>query len=463
MKKILLNILYTGKYSEIKIGHEVINFFKADNDENYVYVPPLGIISNKNYDDIDMIVFLGNYNNQRCELLGIAKKIETICKYDEFPRKSNVNDKMYENYIKNYIEDIKYSGLSLNKIFDKDEIDKFNPLVNYKVGEMYTVKEGYSVYFTHCSILKIKEKIEYKNSENEKILFHEVYHSLQRQMCYISPNDNYKSEEYDKKHENNLKKLTKELIENYAENYKNDYNKTSDFIDELFKKNVLVKAILPKVENVKKPKNTILSLMDKESDEQIYTNLLSSFFNEKVDGGRKVFEELFDKDGNYQIVKEKTIKFNTDNDKVNKNPNGRIDILAIDEENNKVIIIENKIDSGFNGVIKNGNEKPLCQLNTYQKYFEDLLIKDIKIYILCPDKCKNKIENELSLYEKLNNEPIIMTYGNIIKEINNKKDRFKNTLDGYFEEFMNILKIQTKDKKQITLEKFYSQIEKRNK
>ena len=40
--RILLNIMYTGKYiSEYnKIGHEIINLFKADDGNNYIYVTP---------------------------------------------------------------------------------------------------------------------------------------------------------------------------------------------------------------------------------------------------------------------------------------------------------------------------------------------------------------------------------------------------------------------------------------
>ena len=60
-KEILLNIMYTGTYLEdenANIGHEIINLFKADNGNNYIYILPYGSMSKKHNDKIKSILLL---------------------------------------------------------------------------------------------------------------------------------------------------------------------------------------------------------------------------------------------------------------------------------------------------------------------------------------------------------------------------------------------------------------------
>ena len=47
---ILINKMYTGSYLDDNdgnnIGHEIINFFKADDGNNYIYITPYGKANN---------------------------------------------------------------------------------------------------------------------------------------------------------------------------------------------------------------------------------------------------------------------------------------------------------------------------------------------------------------------------------------------------------------------------------
>lgn len=56
--EILLNKMYTGSFTTtaIDIGHEIINFFKTDEGENYVYVVPYGGMDKKHNDQISHIL-----------------------------------------------------------------------------------------------------------------------------------------------------------------------------------------------------------------------------------------------------------------------------------------------------------------------------------------------------------------------------------------------------------------------
>lgn len=47
VNEILLNKMFEGKYLNSNIGHEVINFIKADNSKHYVYVNPYGDVKEK--------------------------------------------------------------------------------------------------------------------------------------------------------------------------------------------------------------------------------------------------------------------------------------------------------------------------------------------------------------------------------------------------------------------------------
>lgn len=52
INEILLNKMFEGKYLNSNIGHEVINFIKADNSKHYVYVNPYGDVKeNEHYFD----------------------------------------------------------------------------------------------------------------------------------------------------------------------------------------------------------------------------------------------------------------------------------------------------------------------------------------------------------------------------------------------------------------------------
>ena len=50
MGEILINQLFAGAYLQegTNIGHEVINLFRDDNDENYLYITPMGNVKGHN-------------------------------------------------------------------------------------------------------------------------------------------------------------------------------------------------------------------------------------------------------------------------------------------------------------------------------------------------------------------------------------------------------------------------------
>lgn len=105
--RILLNIMYTGKYiSEYnKIGHEIINLFKADDGNNYIYVTPYGTVN----EEVDIVLMGRSIGGGRVEILGKADGLENMidnkgenieyCGYALKDIMSEVNGEAEERYI----------------------------------------------------------------------------------------------------------------------------------------------------------------------------------------------------------------------------------------------------------------------------------------------------------------------------------------------------------------------------
>ena len=106
-KEILLNIMYTGKYlTDGNIGHEVINLFKDDKKQNYIYVLPVGTIGEIHDDKVEVILLVKRCNACLLEILAKAEGLKKIgTKKDE-----------QKQYIEN--EDIRYGHVLLPEIFE---------------------------------------------------------------------------------------------------------------------------------------------------------------------------------------------------------------------------------------------------------------------------------------------------------------------------------------------------------
>ena len=100
MSEILINQLFAGSYLQegINIGHEIINLFRDDNDENYLFITPYG---NVNGHDVDKVLFVQNIKAR--ETMEVVMKAEGLSKtsLDEIQR-------------------IFYAGVNIVDIFNKN-------------------------------------------------------------------------------------------------------------------------------------------------------------------------------------------------------------------------------------------------------------------------------------------------------------------------------------------------------
>ena len=63
--------MFTGNYLEDNIGHEIINLFKADNDNHYIYLCKDGKYKRKSLPEY--LVQVRRYGTRILEIVNIAK------------------------------------------------------------------------------------------------------------------------------------------------------------------------------------------------------------------------------------------------------------------------------------------------------------------------------------------------------------------------------------------------------
>ena len=100
MGEILINQLFAGAYLQegTNIGHEVINLFRNDNDDNYLFITPSGVVNGHN---VESVLFVQNIKGN--------KTMEVVMKADGLHETSG-----------DEIKEIFYSGVNIVDIFKKN-------------------------------------------------------------------------------------------------------------------------------------------------------------------------------------------------------------------------------------------------------------------------------------------------------------------------------------------------------
>lgn len=420
---ILINRMCTGTYTINNIGHEIINYFKASDGNIYIYISPYGTMDKKYDNRIKTILLTSSLSNH---------KIEIIAKIDEptqeilFKENKNIEPtEIHRNQVKKY-ENVLYGGKTLEEIFK----------YNYKNEE--------AIHITFKTTPKNMKKP--KNGKH----------------IYITDDESYKKLENTKncKYIIIKKNLASSSLKQYFEQVrdKDDYNIITKSLEEEEWEDFNPEEIPEKITEDDEKIN-FLQLIEKEDEEQIYTNMIWYWFSRK--GIFNKFLEFIDYSDfidNYDIQKEKVVQ------------GGRTDILALGEK--YIIVIENKIMSGINGIENEGNIEQKygiykrTQLSQYiigikekqeeRKFFNkeerDKKIPDhriIKGLIFIPDYRVDDFNNEIHKYKE---DDIIEEYYKIIKyselyEFFNKTDIKKimsNDLYGkkYYSDFLSEIELQ---------------------
>lgn len=410
---IVINRMYVGDYLSNNLGHEVINLFKADNGEHYVYLNSRGNLAKEHEGRVGVMLFVKYYAKGIVEVIGKAEGLEEADGASgSLSRKLSEENSELSNLQKEYINKQKdgvfYNGASILDIFKG--AGQQSIYITYKAEAVYCTKKGKRIFVCFANV---RDAI----FEDGNIIVLEG--------C------------------NQAKASLKQYIYPSTEN--DDYRKLMDLInDKSCWEDKCVQNVKDGLEILKDciDVNRNITLFDIcliQNDENKFSNALKYFMEKYPDLWRKFFRfgKCHKYDGN-NISKEEypidialnrkwfvkreldtTIRKSDDGEHIiiePRNNSGRIDLFISDGEN--VVVIENKIKSGINKA--NNASKGKTQLDCYVKYVEHLKSNNEKLndsyFILAPNYNIPEIE------ESLRNKYKVITYKNLYEFLNGSKE-----------------------------------------
>ena len=359
-KCIILNKSFTGewlKQSDGNIAHEIINFFKADDNKIYIYNTPYGanVRGSKNLDIKYLYLTTsktnGMYFIEYCIVIkdslhncSFSKEKQNIKHRAELQAiisngKDEINRKLKHPYT-----DITYGETPVDQLFE-DNILVF-PFT-------FTAKKVYRA--------KNPIPVDEKNIGGD--------YDFARNFGYV----------LDTKQKTTFKYLFDIGPEKNRKQWKKCDLPKFTMLTHSEKNRLILKTL---------DQDSFLDMVDNFKMEECYTKIISSLmeakpsfvncFLNKIDKNLKIQEE-------FKITNEKAIK-----------DYGRIDIYAENKKTKKLVIIENKIDSSITI-----NKKNKSQLLRYYKWVKQKKKGWEPIYlILAPDYRLKTIESEVNFLQK---------------------------------------------------------------
>ncbi len=311
--------MYAGKYISTKMGGEIINLLHDDNDNNYVYVNPRGYIAKKYDNTVKGVLLVRLLQKGVFEVLGIAR-IGPIGQL-VYPKGKTTKEKHRstgEQLMKYESENnIRYDGVKLSDIF----YGKLDGAITFKSEVLLQpIKPIFLTDSDHGNIML----------DNETINLSDKRFPVQSLISYIDSELNKESFE-----------TINKLMNDTNSFWSHKKNKVRD--NQLADKNF-----------------NFLNIIKKDEDELVYSNLLYYFLSR--------YPNLMIGFAKCVLDINLTLPYNIEREKAN------IDLLI--EDNNNIIIIENKIKAGISGVSPRHDfsEEGLIQsqLSKYHKYGEKI-------------------------------------------------------------------------------------------
>lgn len=343
---IVINRMFTGNYLLNNLGHEIINLFKADNGCCYLYLNPSGKLTKENagIKTMLMVQYVGEHT------------VEVIAKATGLEIMPGVLDRTVGNYMepdsiirkkqKDYIleNNICYGGVSIIDIFDQSE--QQNVYITYRAGEVRFPKKDHRIFIHYGKDrLEITKKSKVVNLEDRNFPSQSL-----RNFILSTEKNNKKADDY--------MLLMEEIVDN----------------NELWDSEEPGK--IPPAKEICRCNNGMslrrLNLFDIcgiQNRENCFTNALGFFMQQW--NYKKLWQDFFKNlqinlsvDFNVRVE----VGFNFEGI-TGKNVGGRIDMLI--EDNDNIIVIENKIKSDINT-----STKDMGGTNQLERYIDYVERKD---------------------------------------------------------------------------------------
>lgn len=355
MSEVLVNHMYSGNYLETgNLGHEVINLFKCDNGQHYIYAMSAGDYDTKrHYKNIKKVILVRNVDQYKAEILSIGDVVEDIfaLQVDE-PKKykmmPSVEDLVKNDFMNPYTNEGKLKDLNLLQRIDtykkihKCQIEYINKNeVTYGGVKLYdlfsennTAASGHSIYITFKvdNFKRSNELIYLCDSRIETDDPHYFIIKNKDRMCGAS------IATFENTEDSEIQRL---INSNYWEN-----NDNSQKVE---------------INNITHKSISFLNIIKKNNDELTYSNWITFYLRNDKELLKKFIKHFTKEETSFDKIE--IIRESKDN----------IDIYY--EDSTSIFIFENKIKSSINGTKKkNGiteEEKEFSQLAKYYDFVEN--------------------------------------------------------------------------------------------
>lgn len=116
-EEIVLNRMFAGEFLDDHIGHEIVNMYKDDKGRNYIYIQPYGTYERSHHRHIGSVLMVRNIPGKRAlEVLGLATELSDI--YDpSFPAEQQWE--IHKRFLMQ--EQVSYGGVPILDIFDRSK------------------------------------------------------------------------------------------------------------------------------------------------------------------------------------------------------------------------------------------------------------------------------------------------------------------------------------------------------
>lgn len=392
-ESIVLNVMYTGTFLNENMGHEVINLFKDDQNNHYLYLNPYGNFSKEHKGKVKaMLMVMPVPKRNMFEVIAIATELEDVFEpTDGFnasldkSKYTETNLKAYDevhkcqlDYIKN--NKVTYGGVALDELFANNQQQAI--YITYKAGKVIIPEKRIFITFQDTTELE----------NNGECIY---VHLTSCKQCKMSQKQYVRADDFSKEDWDELK--TKVL------DYTNLHNANQiPNIQEL---------IIRRTNRPIQDTDSIFDICGIADNELAFSNALA-YYIEKYPS---LFNNIFG-------IKQPTVDVQREYE--------HIDIFVKDGD--RRIIIENKIHSG---IIIKGNTS---QLDRYWKQVtphDDLNNDNVTGYIVCPEYAKSRIDTEKNKC-KYGTKYKVISYKEIWETLKGAKQRCD---DGNFNIFVEAL------------------------
>ena len=152
--EIVLNRMFAGEFLDDHIGHEIVNMYKDDLGRNYVYIQPYGTYQSSHHCKIGAVLMVrGIPGKSALEVLGLATELT------DFFDPSLDYKKQWEVHAK-YIRDmrISYGGMPLLNIFDRSKEKEKEQPVYFTMEAKRVMRPNRKVYLIYGEKQTIDEE-----------------------------------------------------------------------------------------------------------------------------------------------------------------------------------------------------------------------------------------------------------------------------------------------------------------